>query len=37
MQIDYLQCLAVELNPDYVAVILQRYQDHTGNSPVLVE
>lgn len=31
------KCLAIELNPDYVAVILQRYLDHTGNNPVRLE
>ena len=31
------KCLAIELNPDYVAVILQRYSDHTGIQPGRLE
>ena len=31
------QCRAVEISPAYVAVCLQRYADHTGLSPELIE
>ena len=31
------KCYAMEISPAYVAVILQRYQDATGNTPVLVK
>ena len=30
-------CYAMELDPKYVAVILQRYADATGDEPILVE
>jgi len=30
------KCRAVEIDPGYVAVTLQRYQDHTGNQPELL-
>ena len=31
------KCRAVEISPAYVAVALQRYADHTGREPMLVE
>ena len=31
------QCRAIEIAPSYVAVCLQRYFDHTGDKPVLLE
>lgn len=31
------RCYAIELSPGYVAVILQRYQDATGDTPQLLE
>jgi DNA modification methylase len=31
------ECYAMELDPKYVAVILQRYVDATGDQPQLIE
>lgn len=31
------QCRAIEISPAYVAVTLQRYADHTGQTPRLIE
>jgi hypothetical protein len=31
------QCRAVEISPAYCAVILQRYKDSTGQTPVLID
>lgn len=31
------QCRAVEISPNYCAVILQRYKDSTGQTPVLID
>jgi len=29
-------CFGMEIDPGYVAVTLQRYQDHTGNTPEII-
>lgn len=31
------RCRAVEISPGYVAVALERWAEHTGKTPVLVE
>ena len=31
------RCRAVEISPGYVAVALERWHQHTGKTPVLIE
>ena len=31
------RCRAVEISPAYVAVAIQRWADHTGKEPILIE
>jgi DNA modification methylase len=32
-----VRCFAVELNPGYVAVTIERYEETTGKKPVLLD